>query len=328
MKTEIDYGPNLNDLKAKAWDLQVPPKIKHFFWHIASGSLLVLVQLASWGVNCDTVCKRCDLEEESINHTLFECPLSRQIWERIFDGSDTDKLLSGSIYSNLDFIYGKSLTPMALGVTHSSIPWLVWFLWKDRNKKVFQGLQSEPIDIIIHALREQLWWEEAQIDPRIDSVMTDSSHDPELLIHSQVDGWWKATETHSGLGWWCGDGENQTLVMGARCQRRSASPLHSELEALLWAMECILSRRINCRRFETDSAELLSMVQAPEEWPAFSTLLDEFQVLSVSLPPFTLSKVPSVSLPPFTLSKVPSVSLPPFTLSKVLLDYYYQIPFL
>ncbi|XP_019099569.1 PREDICTED: uncharacterized protein LOC109132415 [Camelina sativa] len=184
MKTEIDYGPNLNDLKAKAWDFQVPPKIKLFFWQIASGSLPVMVRLASRGVNCDT------------------------IWERIFDGSDTDKLMSGSIYSNLDFIYGKSLTPMALGVTHSLIPWLVWFLWKDRNKKVFQELQSEPIDISNQALREQLWWEEAQIAPRIDSNMTDSSHDPELLIHCQVDGSWKATETHSGLGWWCGDGEN------------------------------------------------------------------------------------------------------------------------
>ncbi|XP_010475822.1 PREDICTED: peptidyl-prolyl cis-trans isomerase FKBP62-like [Camelina sativa] len=151
---------------------------------------------------------------------------------------------------------------MALGTTHSSIPWLVWFLWKDRNNKVFQGLQSEPIDIINQALRDQLWWKESQLTTRVDPVSTDSLITLESLIHCQVDGSWKASEPHSGLGWWCGDGENQTLVMGAKCQRRSTSPLHSELEALLWAMECIRSRGIDCRRFETDSTELLAMVQS------------------------------------------------------------------
>ncbi|XP_010513288.1 PREDICTED: uncharacterized protein LOC104789255 [Camelina sativa] len=295
MKAEIEYGPNFNALKAKAWDLPVPPKIKHFFWQIASGSLPVTVRLASRGVNCDTVCKRCEMEEESINHTLFQCPLSRRVWERIFVGSNTDKFPFGSIYSNLDFIYGKGLAHLDLGVTHSSIPWLVWFLWKDRNNKVFQGLQSEPTDIIDQALRDQLWWEEAQVAVRAGPVLTESSSTPEISIYCQVDGSWKATEPHSGLGWWCGDSEHQTLVMGARCQRRSASPLHSELEALLWAMECIRSRGIDCRRFETDSAELLAMVQAPEEWPIFSTLLEEFQVLSASLPLFSLIKIPRTS---------------------------------
>ncbi|XP_010469706.1 PREDICTED: uncharacterized protein LOC104749719 [Camelina sativa] len=295
MKADIEVGPNVSALKAKAWELPVPPKIKHFFWQIASGSLPVTVRLASRGVNCDTICKRCDLEEESINHTLFECPHSRQVWERIFDGPDMDKFPAGSIYSNLDFIYGKGLAHMALGTTHSSIPWLVWFLWKDRNSKKFQGLRSEPMDIINQALREQLWWKESQLTARVDSASTDSPITLEPLIHCQVDGSWKATEPHSGLGWWCGDGENQTLVMGAKCHRRSASPLYSELEALLWAMECIRSRGIDYRRFETDSAELLAMVQVPEEWPAFSTLLEEFQALSASMPSFTLIKIPRTS---------------------------------
>ncbi|XP_010473993.1 PREDICTED: uncharacterized protein LOC104753436 [Camelina sativa] len=271
MKADIEFGPNCNNLKAQAWDLPVPPKIKHFFWQIASGSLPVTVRLASMGVNCNTV------------------------WERVFNGSCKNKFPFGSIYSNLDFIYGKGSGPMAFGTTHSSIPWLLWFLWKDRNKKVFQGLQSKSIDIINQALREQLWWTEAQIAARVGSVSTESLHIPEMIIHCQVDGSWKVMEPNSGLGWWYGDGENQTIVMGAICQRHSSSPLHSELEALLWAMECILSRGIDCRRFETDSAELLAMVQDPKEWPVFSTLLDEFQVLSASLPPFTLSKIPRTS---------------------------------
>ncbi|XP_010451887.1 PREDICTED: uncharacterized protein LOC104734079 [Camelina sativa] len=292
MKAEVIVGPNCNVLMAQAWYLPVPPKIKHFFWQIVSASLPVMVRLASRGVHCDTVCKRCEIAEESINHTFFECPRSTQVWERVFDGLHRDKFPLGSIYSNQDFIYGKGLGPMALGVTHSPLPWLVWFIWKDRNNKVFQGLQSEPIDIINQALREQLWWEEAQMAARSVSSVSEPVKIPETTVRCQVDGSWKSTEQNSGLGWWCGDGENQTFFLGARYQHRSVSPLHSEMEALLWAMECILSRGIVCQRFETDSAELISMVQDPEEWPAFSALLDEFQVLSASFPHFTLSKIP------------------------------------
>jgi len=51
-------GPNVNSLKAKAWKIKAPLKIKHFIWQIASGSLAITTKLAHRGIQCDTICKR------------------------------------------------------------------------------------------------------------------------------------------------------------------------------------------------------------------------------------------------------------------------------
>lgn len=44
------------------------------------------------------------------------------------------------------------------------------------------------------------------------------------------------------------------------------SLLHSKMEALLWAMFCILEKGMDCQDFETDSSEFLHITRSPEEW--------------------------------------------------------------
>ena len=57
-----------------------------------------------------------------------------------------------------------------------------------------------------------------------------------------IDGSWKDGDNFSGQGWF------STLVgfnglLGVRNVRTSLSPLHAEMEALLWAMECMRNLR-------------------------------------------------------------------------------------
>ena len=57
-----------------------------------------------------------------------------------------------------------------------------------------------------------------------------------------TNGSWKDNEFFAGQGW------HSTLegfdgLMGARNVMASLSPLHSEVEALLWAMECMRNLR-------------------------------------------------------------------------------------
>lgn len=64
--------------------------------------------------------------------------------------------------------------------------------------------------------------------------------------------------------------------MGAKNLRRSLSPLRSELEALIWAMHCLLAQQKTMVIFKTDRSELVKMVYAPAESPTFSLFLEEF----------------------------------------------------
>ena len=86
--------------------------------------------------------------------------------------------------------------------------------------------------------------------------------------------------------WFC-QGWYNTLkgcdgLMGARNTRASQSPLHSEIEVLIWAMECMRNLRQFSVTFATDFSQLVKMVSEPEEWPAFASYLEDITILKRS----------------------------------------------
>lgn len=58
----------------------MPPKLKHFMLQIIYGCTLVRPNLRSQCIKCDIQCTRCEVEEETINHVIFECPPVTQVW--------------------------------------------------------------------------------------------------------------------------------------------------------------------------------------------------------------------------------------------------------
>ena len=77
-------------------------------------------------------------------------------------------------------------------------------------------------------------------------------------------GSWKEGDSFSGQGW-LNTLEGFYILLGVRNVRASLSPLHAEMEALLWAMECM----INLRQFQvtcaTDCSHLAKIVSKLEE---------------------------------------------------------------
>ena len=64
-------------------------------------------------------------------------------------------------------------------------------------------------------------------------------------------------------------------LMGARNTRACQSPLHSEIEALIWAMECMRNLRQFSVTFATDCSQSVKMVSKPDEWLAFASYLED-----------------------------------------------------
>lgn len=55
-------------------------KVNHFFWQVRSWCITVNSRIKSRGLDCDTLCPRCRLEKEIINHALFECSPVLHTW--------------------------------------------------------------------------------------------------------------------------------------------------------------------------------------------------------------------------------------------------------
>ncbi|KAG5384874.1 hypothetical protein IGI04_036344 [Brassica rapa subsp. trilocularis] len=106
-----------------------------------------------------------------------------------------------------------------------------------------------------------------------------------------LDGSWTSSANFSGCGWAWMDGSGNVQLMGTRNFTRRESALHSEVEALRWAMENMLQHS-NCQSFGTDCKELIAMVKEPQAWPSFATELERIETLQICFPDFKIAHVP------------------------------------
>ncbi|XP_013639425.1 PREDICTED: uncharacterized protein LOC106344632 [Brassica oleracea var. oleracea] len=106
-----------------------------------------------------------------------------------------------------------------------------------------------------------------------------------------TDGSWKENDRYSGQGWYSLL-EGFDGLMGAKNTRGSQSPLHSEIEALIWGMECMRNLRQFTVIFATDCSQLVKMVFEPEEWHAFASYLEDIKVLQSSFHSSELIHIP------------------------------------
>ncbi|KAL0815994.1 hypothetical protein Bca101_072438 [Brassica carinata] len=137
--------------------------------------------------------------------------------------------------------------------------WILWYIWKAMNTKVFNNLDIDPLDTLKLAETESTLWAETQI----------------LKEQRTRQAWYNTLEGFDGL-------------LGGMNVRDSLSPLHAEMEALLWAMVCMRNLRQFHVTFATDCSQLVKMVSEPEEWPAFANYLEDVKNLKES---FTRSEI-------------------------------------
>ncbi|KAG7567857.1 Reverse transcriptase domain [Arabidopsis thaliana x Arabidopsis arenosa] len=117
------------------------------------------------------------------------------------------------------------------------------------------------------------------------------NHKTRIQARCFVDGSWKESDKFSGTGWFCTSSNGEPPTMGAANLRRSLSPLHAEVEALLWAMKCMIGADNQEVAFFTDCSDLVKMVSSPTEWPAFSVYLEDFQSDKEEFSSFSLSLI-------------------------------------
>lgn len=104
-----------------------------------------------------------------------------------------------------------------------------------------------------------------------------------------IDWSWKKTTLFPGIGWYCPQDEWNEQYGKKMCAEVCLST--PRLEALIWAMTCLLDQRRSHVSFVMDSSELVNMTTTPMEWPSFSTHLEEFMRIKVLFPSFSLSLV-------------------------------------
>lgn len=125
-----------------------------------------------------------------------------------------------------------------------------------------------PKDTLKLEEKESLLWAEAQTT--VIQWTTQIRRIELITLPSILGRWcftygsWKDHEKHSGQG------------------RDTISPFHSEVEALIWAMECMKNLHQFQVTFATDCSQLVKMVSEPGEWSAFANYLEDIKIMKAS----------------------------------------------
>ncbi|CAA7049279.1 unnamed protein product [Microthlaspi erraticum] len=237
----------------------------------------------------DPRCMRCGMAPETVNHTLFECPPALQVWALSPIPTAPAHFPTGGLFTNMTQLFWHLPNDDRMRM----FPWLIWYIWKARNDKVMSNVDWDPNEIIVKAEAESIAWTKAQ--ERLEMAYPHTETHVEISALGdicQVDGAWKESECRAGLGWYYFNTNTLEKLMGGCNMRRGISPFQAELEALIWAMQCMLRIRKLTTVFQTDCSDVVKMVSRPEEWPAFSLLLEEVDRCKRRFNSFSIMQIP------------------------------------
>lgn len=205
IRDEMANAANLNvnfNWKKHIWDLDIAPKVRMFSWKLLKGAIPVGERLAERHVPIEPRCKWCGCSE-SILHLLFHCPFARKVWS--LAPFTTMMECSGMIDLAVSWpvLCDKQCLPPS-GVTSTTLaPWILWNLWKARNKFTFEGHSYYPEETLSLAIKLAWEWsskpdqEPSLRPPRIPSPL----QKPPGMVTVRSDAAWSPLGTNARLGW-------------------------------------------------------------------------------------------------------------------------------
>ena len=115
------------------WKWSCPLKLKLFIWLLLEDKILTWKNLQRRGWSGLGICFMCRSNEESSQHLFVSCPFTILIWKKVKlslkleNGWNEDKFLE--CFQNWYF-QNNLIRELAA--------FIFWFIWKDRNKKLFE----------------------------------------------------------------------------------------------------------------------------------------------------------------------------------------------
>ncbi|CAI9112836.1 OLC1v1013330C1 [Oldenlandia corymbosa var. corymbosa] len=138
------------------WHKFIPLRISFFMWKFGNSLLPFTENLCRMGIYLQpSICWKCKSSSDSMRQQFLECAFARQVWN--FFAELFGQVAHGSSlgeYLNSWWISGNFKT--AIGVIKKVLPsFIVWELWKARNKFFFENVDSN-FSGVIKAVKEHL----------------------------------------------------------------------------------------------------------------------------------------------------------------------------
>uniref|UniRef100_A0A0D3B7A4 Reverse transcriptase zinc-binding domain-containing protein n=1 Tax=Brassica oleracea var. oleracea TaxID=109376 RepID=A0A0D3B7A4_BRAOL len=122
-------------------------------------AVAVTRNLVRCNIQCDNYCPRCGELEETVTHAIFECPPALQTWTLSSTSSNSQIFPISNIYTNMEYLFWRKNCNMEPKDDRYPYPWIIWYIWKVMNDKLFRGIDRDPLELVRYAESEcQAWY--------------------------------------------------------------------------------------------------------------------------------------------------------------------------
>lgn len=137
--SQITNTQSASDYKGwtKIWKLQVPPKVRAFFWRFCRNNVPVRKLIRGTGVSTTIICPLCEVDIEHMRHLLCEFPYVVGCWRQL--DLNTHLQVVESAPKWLLEVISKGFVMVS-----EKVVVVLWGIWFARNKKVWEGKLLSP----------------------------------------------------------------------------------------------------------------------------------------------------------------------------------------
>lgn len=277
--------PSLNGLRSKVWKVETAPKIKIFLWKALSNALGVAEECIARGMKVDPRCQKCGHEGESINHVLFSFPAARLVWAHSGVPFPRRGFEHCSLYENFSYLMNLGKDKRVPKEISRIFPWVLWFLWKNKNSFTFEGRDFDAVDTVTKCREEaRRWFEALEAANRETREKNCRARKAEVWkppergkVKCNIGLSWIKKTSLAGVSWIVRSSDGATLLHSRRAFNGVPSLLEARRLALIWAAESMGAHKIANVSFEMEDSEVVGVVNKPKAWPALRAYGEELR---------------------------------------------------
>ncbi|KAF8077161.1 hypothetical protein N665_1059s0009 [Sinapis alba] len=212
------------------------------------------------------MCNTCGFQGESVNHIMFGCSVARQVWE----------------LTNILLPFMETLR---------MIPWIIWFLWKNRNGVLFECVARRTNELImkirelIMKIREEVefWflaqehWEELNAADKVEVTQVQNKwrQPPMGWLKYNIGVMWDRQKRSGGCSWVVRDARGDVLMHSRKAFFNLSHINEARMRSLIWSIEIMKCHRLNKVIFALEDSMIVGMVTRPRAWPSFKSQTKE-----------------------------------------------------
>jgi len=155
---EIQFRGSFCSFRPTAiWRAHAEEKHRFFAWLLVQEKLLTADKLMARNWSCNPTCSLCSAQPECAQHLCLHCPFAMQVWELVREWTNAKINVPVQDASIQDWWCDTLACHSVKEQRHVAaiLMYTAWNIWKERNRRIFEGKSAEP-RVVLQLIKEEV----------------------------------------------------------------------------------------------------------------------------------------------------------------------------